>query len=114
MITSERRERAQLSARRFNDISRGLSRLKEDFDERLVRTISAREIEEWLYGRNRTNGHGLTAQTLVNWRVVLNAFFEWLKAPPIWWTGKAQISEKELQTCLQPIVPMRRTSVRKR
>ncbi len=34
--------------------------------------------------------------------------------PPIWWTGKAQISEKELQTCLQPIAPMTRTSVRKR
>ena len=37
-----------------------------------------------------------------------------LKVPPIWWTGKAQISEKELQTCLQPIAPMTRTSVRKR
>jgi len=72
------RQRAQLSARHFNDISRGLSRLKEDFGERPVRTISAREIEEWLYGRNRTNGHGLTAQTLVNWRAVLNAFFVWL------------------------------------
>ena len=36
------------------------------------------------------------------------------KVPPIWWTGKAQISEKELQTCLQPIVPTTRTSVRKR
>ncbi len=36
------------------------------------------------------------------------------KVPPIWWTGKAQISEKELQTCLQPIAPMTRTSVRKR
>jgi hypothetical protein len=39
------RQRAQLSARHFNDISRGLSRLK---GERPVRTISAREIEEWL------------------------------------------------------------------
>ncbi len=37
-----------------------------------------------------------------------------IKVPPIWWTGKAQISEKELQTCLQPIAPMTRTSVRKR
>ena len=37
-----------------------------------------------------------------------------MKVPPIWWTGKAQISEKELQTCLQPIAPMTRTSIRKR
>ena len=37
-----------------------------------------------------------------------------LKVSPIWWTAKAQISEKQLQTCLQPIVPMTRTSVRKR
>ena len=36
------------------------------------------------------------------------------KVPPIWWIGKAQISEKELQTCLQPNAPMTRTSVRKR
>ena len=40
--------------------------------------------------------------------------FNDIKVPPIWWTGKAQISEKELQTCLQPIAPMTRTSVRKR
>ena len=36
------------------------------------------------------------------------------KVPPILWTGRAQISEKELQTCLQSIEPMTRTSARKR
>ena len=36
------------------------------------------------------------------------------KVPPIWWTGKAQISEKGLQTCHQPIASTTRSSVRTR
>jgi integrase len=39
-----------------------------------VRTITAAELEDWLYGL----GDDLGPQTLVNWRSALHAFFGWL------------------------------------
>lgn len=45
-------QRAQLSNRHLTDVSSRLSCFKEDFEARPVRTIGAREVEEWLYGRN--------------------------------------------------------------
>jgi integrase len=71
-------QRGQLSERHLSDVTARLGRFKEDFRARPVRTIGAREIGEWLYGRNRANGQDLSAQTVVNWRAALNAFFVWL------------------------------------
>jgi integrase len=71
------RQRAQLSARHFNDISSRLSRFKEDFGERPVRTVGAQEVEDWLFSA-RSNGDALSAQTVANRRALLHAFFTWL------------------------------------
>ena len=70
-------QRSQLSSRHLNDLTARLSRFRQDFASRPVRTISAKEIEDWLYGLP-SNGNGLRAQTLVNWRATLHAFFGWL------------------------------------
>ncbi|MGB9277773.1 MAG: hypothetical protein WCC08_21345 [Terrimicrobiaceae bacterium] len=72
------RQRSQLSAHYLIDITARLSRFKEDFRARPVRTIVAREIEEWLYSRTLANGHDLSPQTAVNARAILHAFFAWL------------------------------------
>jgi integrase len=69
--------RSQLSARHLDDVSMRLSRFREDFASRPVRTISAQEIENWLYGLH-SDGNGLAPQTLVNWRAILHAFYGWL------------------------------------
>jgi integrase len=68
------RQRAQLSARHFHDISSRLSRFRENFGERPVRTIGAQELEDWLF----SSGEALSAQTVSNRRAVLHAFFAWL------------------------------------
>jgi hypothetical protein len=67
------KERNRLSARHLRDIRARLGRFVESFGERPVRTITAAEVEEWLFGLGE-----LQAQTLVNWRAILHAFFRWL------------------------------------
>ena len=74
MITCAR-GRGQLSARHLNDVTARLTRFKEDFAARPVRTVTAREVEQWLYGRDSNTTWA--PQTLANWRAVLNAFFVW-------------------------------------
>jgi integrase len=68
------RQRAQLSAKHFRDISSRLGRFREDFGERAVCTIRAQELEDWLF----SSGEQLSAQTVSGWRAVLHAFFAWL------------------------------------
>ena len=67
-----RQERSKLSVKHLADLHSRLGRFAETFGERSVRTLSAAEIEEWLYA------HNLEPQTLVNWRSALHAFFGWL------------------------------------
>ena len=69
-------ERGRLSQRHLNDVRRRLGRFQEAFTRRPVRTITARELEEWLYSLHG-NGADPQAQTLVNWRAALSAFFAW-------------------------------------
>jgi integrase len=69
-------ERGRLSAKHLGDVRRRLGRFREAFSGRPVRTISARELEEWVHGLH-VNGNAPAAQTIVNWRSTLNAFFGW-------------------------------------
>lgn len=70
-------ERGRLSERHLIDVRRRLGRFQEAFTGRPVRTITARELEGWLYSLHG-NGADPKAQTLVNWRAALGAFFGWL------------------------------------
>ena len=68
-------ERGGLSARHLRDVRNRLTRFKADFGSRPCRTVSAAELEEWLYGLH--NGDKPAPQTIVNWRATLRAFFAW-------------------------------------
>ena len=70
-------KRGKLSARHLNDLRSRLGRFREAFAERPVRTITAQEIEAWLYGLHN-DGNALEPQTVINWRAALHAFFGWL------------------------------------
>ena len=69
------RQRAGLSESHLSDISSRLGRFKEDFGERPVRTVSAQEVEDWLFGGD---GAAFSPQTVSNRRAILHAFFAWL------------------------------------
>ena len=69
------RQRAGLSESHLSDISSRLGRFKEDFGERPTRTVSAQEVEDWLFGGG---GAVLSPQTVSNRRAILHAFFGWL------------------------------------
>jgi integrase len=69
------RQRAGLSESHLSDISSRLGRFKEDFGERPTRTVSAQEVEDWLFGGD---GAALSPQTVSNRRAILHAFFGWL------------------------------------
>ena len=64
-----------LSESHLSDISSRLGRFKEDFGERPTRTVSAQEVEYWLFGGD---GAALSPQTVSNRRAILHAFFGWL------------------------------------
>ena len=68
-------ERSALSARHLADVRRRLLRFSETFGARPCRTVTAGEIEEWLYTLH--NGSHPAPQTIVNWRGALRAFFAW-------------------------------------
>jgi integrase len=62
--------RAGLSQRHLRDIRGRIGRFNEAFGPRLIRTMSVREIEDWLHGIS------LAPQSVVNYRAVVHAFFE--------------------------------------
>ena len=69
------RHRAGLSESHLSDISSRLGRFKEDFGGRPTRTVSAQEVEDWLFGGDSA---ALSPQTVSNRRAILHAFFGWL------------------------------------
>jgi integrase len=68
-------ERGGLSARHLRDVRNRLARFKADFGSRPCRTVSAAELEEWLYGLH--DGADPAPQTIKNWRATVRAFFGW-------------------------------------
>jgi integrase len=70
-ITSKKR--AGLSRRHLDDIESRLNSFSESFGSSPIKTLTAREIEDWLYAKG-----ALAPQTLINWRATLHAFFKQL------------------------------------
>jgi integrase len=66
-------ERGRLSASHLAKLRSRLGGFCKEFGERPVRTVSAVEIEKWLFGLD-----GLGARTLINRRATLHAFFAWM------------------------------------
>jgi integrase len=67
------KQRAGLTERHLYDIRARLEAFKESFGDSPIRTITAAQIEDWLYSL----GEGeLSARTLINWRATIHAFFE--------------------------------------
>ena len=65
-------ERDGLSARHLRDVRQPAHAVQSGFGSRPCRTLSAAELEEWLYGLH--NGDGPAPQTAKNWRATLRAF----------------------------------------
>jgi integrase len=65
-------ERSKLSARHLADLHSRLARFQGAFGEQPVRTLTAAQLEGWIY-----DGNGLEPQTLVHRRATLRALFAW-------------------------------------
>jgi hypothetical protein len=63
--------RAGFSERHLRDIRGRIGRFNKLFGERLIRTVTVREIEDWLHGLS------LGPQSVVNYRAVVHALFEY-------------------------------------
>jgi integrase len=68
-------ERGGLSARHLRDVRNRLARFKADFGSHPCRTVTAAEIEQWLFDLH--NGDNPAPQTVKNWRATVRAFFAW-------------------------------------
>jgi integrase len=66
-------ERNKASATYLRDLRSRLGHFKEAFGSRAIRTLGARELEEWLHA---SNGN-LSLRTLFNQRKTMHAFFGW-------------------------------------
>jgi integrase len=65
------KQRAKLSEKHLADIKQRLRRFVADFSDRAIKTITVREIEDWLHGLD------LAPQTVNNFRAIIGAFFEY-------------------------------------
>ena len=65
------KQRAKLSERHLADIKQRLGRFVADFSDRAIKTLTVREIEDWLHGLD------LSPQTVNNFRTIIGAFFEY-------------------------------------
>jgi integrase len=65
------KQRANLSAKHLADIKQRLGRFVADFSDRAIKTLTVREIEDWLHGLD------LSPQTINNFRAIIGAFFEY-------------------------------------
>ena len=67
------KERAGLSERHLWDIKARLESFKKAFGDAPIQTITAAQIEDWLYSL----GEGkFSARTIINWRATIHAFFK--------------------------------------
>ena len=62
--------RAGFSERHLRDIRGRIGRFNKFFGERLIKTATVREIEDWLHGLS------IGPQSIVNYRAVVHALFE--------------------------------------
>jgi site-specific recombinase XerD len=67
----ETKQRAKLSQKHVADIKQRLGRFVTDFSDRAIKTLTVREIEDWLHGLD------LSPQTVNNFRAIIGAFFEY-------------------------------------
>ena len=67
----ETKQRAKLSEKHLADIKQRLGRFVADFSDRAIKTLTVREIEDWLHGLD------LSPQTVNNFRAIIGAFFEY-------------------------------------
>ena len=70
----ETKQRAKLSEKHLADIKQRLGRFVADFSDRAIKTLTVREIEDWLHELD------LSPQTVNNFRAIIGAFFEWSEA----------------------------------
>lgn len=85
----EAKERAGLSEKHRADIRLRLGRFVAKFGQRLIKSISVHEIEDWLHGL------ALSPQTIINHRAILCAFFEY--------TAKRDLVEKNPVTPIEKV-----------
>jgi integrase len=70
------KKKAGLSGRHLYDIEKRLKSFGEAFGDSPIQTITASQIEDWLYTLGDAEGGEFSARTLINWRATVHAFFE--------------------------------------